>query len=127
MSKSMTPKRRAILDFITQYISTNGYSPTLVEVGCGVNLKSPATVHEHIRNLVKMGKLVKGDKRESRNITVPVATVVATVTVENCGSCPLLDNNNWRCKHPSANSHTSDSSSCPLKYVGPFMICYKGA
>lgn len=48
-------KQRQILDYIVQYIQKNGYSPTLVEIAQAFKLKSLATVHEHLSNLVKKG------------------------------------------------------------------------
>ena len=59
----MTPvlyrRQRDILQFITQYMQKHGYAPLLAEVCDGLGLRSPATVHEHIQNLVAKGILKK--------------------------------------------------------------------
>jgi repressor LexA len=46
-------KQRQILDFISQYIQKNGYSPTLQEIADAIGVKSLATVHEHLQALTK--------------------------------------------------------------------------
>lgn len=53
------PRQKAVLNFISQYMQKFGYAPTLSEVCDGLGLRSPATVHEHIDNLVKKGILKK--------------------------------------------------------------------
>lgn len=53
------PRQRAVLNFISQFMQKHGYAPTLVEVCDGLGLRSPATVHEHIENLVRKGILKK--------------------------------------------------------------------
>jgi len=41
-----------ILDFIKKFIAQNGYSPTIREIQNGLAIKSPSTVHDHLRKLV---------------------------------------------------------------------------
>jgi repressor LexA len=50
-----------MLDFISQYMQKNGYAPTLAEICDGLGLRSPATVHEHIQNLIDKGVLKKDE------------------------------------------------------------------
>ncbi|MBQ4110389.1 MAG: transcriptional repressor LexA [Clostridia bacterium] len=64
----MTKKQKIIFDFINSFIEENGYSPTVREIADGVGLKSPATVHTHISNLVDMG-LLKKDALKNRTIS----------------------------------------------------------
>jgi len=40
-----------ILDFIKKFIAQNGYSPTIREIQNGLAIKSPSTVHDHLRKL----------------------------------------------------------------------------
>jgi len=54
-------KQKQILDFISQYIQTNGCSPTLQEIADAMNLSSLATVHEHLQALEKKGIIKKYD------------------------------------------------------------------
>lgn len=46
-------KQKQILNFISQYIQTNGSSPTLQEIASAMGLSSLSTVHEHIEALIK--------------------------------------------------------------------------
>jgi len=52
-------RQKQVLDFISQYISKNGTSPTLQEIADALNLSSLATVHEHLESLVKKGLIKK--------------------------------------------------------------------
>ncbi len=54
-------KQKQILDFISQYIQINGYSPTLQEIADAMGLSSLATVHEHLQALEKKGIIKKYD------------------------------------------------------------------
>jgi len=54
-------RQKQIVDFIAQYIQTNGHSPTLQEIADAMSLSSLATVHEHIATLVRKGVLKKYD------------------------------------------------------------------
>src|SRR4030043_1064912 len=54
-------RERDLLDFISQYMQKNGYAPTLAEICDGLGLRSPATVHEHIQNLIDKGVLKKDE------------------------------------------------------------------
>lgn len=60
----LTKKQKQIFDFIKNYINENGYPPSVRDIGEGLDLSSPATVHAHINNLVKLGYLNKGDLKK---------------------------------------------------------------
>ncbi len=47
----LTRRQREILNFIGEFITERGYSPTLEEIGEGLGLSSLATIHKHLRNL----------------------------------------------------------------------------
>lgn len=53
----LTPKQRAILDFITEFIEENNYSPSYREIAEHFNLSSPATIAEHVEALKSKGYL----------------------------------------------------------------------
>jgi len=57
MGTQLTKRQRQILDYITGFVSDNGYAPSLREIGENFNLSSPATIHAHIENLKKKGFL----------------------------------------------------------------------
>ena len=57
--KELTPKQQEIYDFIVQFTQDNGYPPSVREIGQAVGLKSPSTVHFHIKGLESAGVLTK--------------------------------------------------------------------
>lgn len=57
------------MEFLKQFISKNGYSPTLQEIADAMGLSSLATVHEHLQALIKKG-LVKRYEGAVRGIEI---------------------------------------------------------
>ena len=55
--EGLTTKQNEILTFIKKYIAKNNYPPSIREISKGVNLKSPATTHVHVKNLIDKGYL----------------------------------------------------------------------
>ncbi len=66
---AITRRQRQVYDFISDFVQTNGYSPSFEEIGHGLGLSSLATVHKHISNLEQKG-LLKRDYNRSRSIDV---------------------------------------------------------
>jgi repressor LexA len=64
---AITRRQREVYDFISRFVSENGYSPSFEEIGKGLELNSLATVHKHITNLEKKGLLTR-DYNRSRSI-----------------------------------------------------------
>jgi repressor LexA len=56
-----------VLDVIQGFIETNGYSPSLEEIGGTLGLSSVATVHKHVSHLVEKG-LVRRVWNQNRSI-----------------------------------------------------------
>lgn len=57
----LTDRQEDILQIIKKLVAKNGYPPTVREIGEVANLHSPATIHFHIKQLVKKGYLKKED------------------------------------------------------------------
>jgi repressor LexA len=55
MPVTLYKRQKQILDFLSQYIQKNGYSPTLTEIAEAMGVSSLATVHEHLAAMVKKG------------------------------------------------------------------------
>jgi repressor LexA len=66
---ALTKRQREIYDFIAEFVQRNGYSPSFEEIGAGLGLSSPATVHKHVNNL-EAKKLLRRDYNRSRSIDV---------------------------------------------------------
>jgi hypothetical protein len=64
-----TKKQRALLEFIAQFISANGYSPCYREIMTGLGYTSVATVSLHVNSLISRGHLQKRD-RSARSLEV---------------------------------------------------------
>ena len=48
---ALTKRQKEVLDFITDFVEENGYSPSYEELAQGLDLASLATVHKHIQAL----------------------------------------------------------------------------
>lgn len=69
MSIKLTKKQTVLVEFIKEFMDTHDYSPSYREICAGLGLKSPASVAEHINNLVAIGALKKHDG-EARSLEV---------------------------------------------------------
>lgn len=88
-------KAEEILNFVNQFVSENGYSPSVREIGEGVGLRSTASVSYHLQALQDKGLLrpvgAKGKKRAlvgaARAGEIPIVGVVTAglpiLAVEN--------------------------------------------
>lgn len=65
MNMVLYKKQRKILDFLRKFISSNGFAPTIREIGSAIAVNSPATVEEHLQALERKGVIrrIKGKKR----------------------------------------------------------------
>jgi repressor LexA len=53
----LTGRQQQIWTFLTDYVGSHGYPPTVREIGEAVGLASPSTVHAHLANLERAGYL----------------------------------------------------------------------
>jgi repressor LexA len=60
MRKELTPKQQRIYDYILSYTEEYGYPPSVREIASAVGLKSPSTVHFHLKALEEAGAIVRG-------------------------------------------------------------------
>ena len=87
---NITNRQLEVLDFIKRSIAKNGYAPTVREIAAGLNVKSPATIQEHLQSLVLNG-VITMDKRKSRTIEVLVQNEYLKGTDETV-PLPLIEN-----------------------------------
>ena len=66
----LTAKQQKIYDFILQFTNEHGYPPSVREIGAAVGLKSPSTVHFHMKGLEEAGVIVKAEGK-TRAISLP--------------------------------------------------------
>jgi len=67
--KTLSPKQQQIYDYIVSFQSVHGYPPSVREIGEAVGLKSPSTVHFHLKGLEEKGLITKAEGK-TRAITV---------------------------------------------------------
>lgn len=48
-------KTKQIFEFIKRYIASNGVAPTIAELGRQFNMRSPASVHAHLKRMKAWG------------------------------------------------------------------------
>ena len=67
--KKLTDKQQQIYDYIVAFQKDHGYPPSVREIGEAVGLKSPSTVHFHLKGLEEAGVIVKTEGK-TRAITL---------------------------------------------------------
>lgn len=65
--RPITPRQKAALDFVRDYVSSNGFPPTLREIGNALGLDNVSAVRGHLAALEKKGYLAK-DPDKARSI-----------------------------------------------------------
>ena len=68
----LSKKQKEILVFIKKYMVKNGKSPSVRDIASNVGLRSPATVHVHLQNLISKGFIKRsGNQFKSLELLVP--------------------------------------------------------
>lgn len=70
----LTAKQQQIYDYILSFTNQHGYPPSVREIGAAVGLKSPSTVHFHMKGLEEAGVIVKAEGK-TRAISLPGASM----------------------------------------------------
>lgn len=65
----LTRRQKQILDYIQDYLTSNGYAPSFEEIAGQFGFASLATVHEHLTNLEQKG-YIRRAHNESRSIEI---------------------------------------------------------
>lgn len=67
MNERLTKKQKEILDFVSEFIKVNDYSPSYREIADNLGLSSPATIYEHVKGLEDKG-YVKAESGRARSL-----------------------------------------------------------
>lgn len=70
----LSQRQRQIVQYIVQHTETQGYPPTVREIGEGVGLSSSSTVHAHLKGLEQAG-LIRRDPVLTRAIRVVAGNI----------------------------------------------------
>ena len=89
----LTAKQQQIYDYILSFTADHGYPPSVREIGAAVGLKSPSTVHFHMKGLEEAGVIVKAEGK-TRAISLPEMAQgpVAEEADPHAGRVPVLGN-----------------------------------
>lgn len=88
--KGLTPKQQQIYDYICTFTDQHGYPPSVREIGEAVGLKSPSTVHFHIKGLEEAGVIVKSAGK-TRAMSLPGRAVAEELNA-NANRVPVVGN-----------------------------------
>ena len=58
--EKLSKMQKRVYEYIVQSIQDNGYAPSVREIGEALGLKSPSTVHFHVKHLEELGLIEKG-------------------------------------------------------------------
>ena len=88
--KPLKPKEQKVLDYITKYIETEGFSPTVREICRALDISSTAAVFYILRRLEEKGHIITSNKKsrtirlaskentsESESLRVPLLSKVS--------------------------------------------------
>ena len=77
----LTRMQQEIYDFIAAAVAREGYPPSVREIGAALGLKSPSTVHFHLKHMEEKGAIKKAG-RKGRTVTLlPLDDTPATAAV----------------------------------------------
>ena len=60
MMEKLSKMQKRVYEYIAASIKQQGYAPSVREIGDALGLKSPSTVHFHIKHLEELGLIEKG-------------------------------------------------------------------
>ena len=122
MATAPTGRQAEILAFIEDHVERHGYPPTVREIGQGVGLASPSTVHRHLEKLEKSGHLRRdpskpramlvGSQGARRSQAAPPAMTLPLVGAVAAGA-PIL-----------ADEHVEDHVAAP--FAADYLLRVKG-
>ncbi len=81
----LTRRQKEILDYLSEYIGSQGYAPTIEEIGHHFGLSSLATVHKHLTNLQEKGLIKRAWNRSRALELIPAGVTVRAVEVPLLG------------------------------------------
>lgn len=73
----LTPRQRAVYDYLAGFIAAQGYAPTFAEIATHFGVSSLATVHEYLTNLSRKGWIIR-ERQSERGIRLVAALGAGT-------------------------------------------------
>lgn len=87
MTRELTPRQAAILEYIVESIRDNGCPPTIAEIGEAFDIASTNGVNDHLNALEKKGYIIRSPKARGIRVTEKAA---AGLYHASGGSLPLV-------------------------------------
>jgi repressor LexA len=151
MSKrsGLTRRVQSIYDYLCSYTEAHGYPPSVREIGTAVGLKSPSTVHMHLRTLEELGyirrnpnkprtielmshhKAAEGDDNAKLGTAAQLSCVLEDIKANTislplvgrvAAGVPILAEQNIEEQIPLPLSIVGDANSFILRVTGDSMI-----
>ena len=79
--KKISDKQQRILEYIKEYSLEHGYPPSVREIGAEMGLRSPTTVHAHLKKLQEAGWLEPSEHKSRALTPVSGPSMVARVPI----------------------------------------------
>jgi repressor LexA len=118
-----TGRQAEILTFIADFCRRNGYPPTVREIGFGVGLASPSTVHSHLARLEAAGHIRRDPTKPRALLVSDDAEAADAASRPPAGALPLVGS--VAAGVPRlADEQVEDWVSCP--FPGDFLLRVTG-
>ncbi len=125
-------REEMILEYINEYLASNGYPPSVREICNGVGLSSPSSVHAYLKRLEEKGLLIK-DGSKTRALKVvetkaeqmcePIAEYLSVPVVgQVAAGTPILADENVIDTYPLPMVFAKNKNVFMLKVRGESMI-----
>ena len=92
MAVKLTPKQQRIYDFIRAFTIEHGYPPSVREIADAVNLRSPSTVHFHLKALEEAGVIVRSSGKTRAITLIEPSLPEHTTSDSSKNMIPLIGN-----------------------------------
>jgi repressor LexA len=86
---NITKRQKELIDFISAFIDENTYAPSIAEIQKHFSINSPATIHQHLKNLEEKG-FIKRVPNRHRSIELGDVPVPSGKTVKGSMQVPIL-------------------------------------
>ena len=74
MTEQKDERKKKILEFVSDFINKNGYSPSIREIGKGVDISAPSLTDYYLAGLEEDGLITSAKKKHvSRSIRLTLA------------------------------------------------------
>jgi repressor LexA len=85
--KKISAKQQQILEYISSYSLEHGYPPSVREIGAEMGLRSPSTVHAHLKKLQEAGYLEPNEHKSRALTPVSGPSMVPRVPILGSAAC----------------------------------------